>query len=356
MKKTPLYEQHVNARGQMVDFAGWMMPLNYGSQLNEHKFVREHAGLFDVSHMAIFDIKGQQAKAFLSYLLANDITKISHFKALYSCMLNEEGGVKDDLIVYQLSDDFYRIISNASTREKNQQWLTNIAQAFSVEIILRDDLGIIALQGPEAINIAKQFFDLPKLTELKPFEFTLFEDIVIARTGYTGEDGFEIIIPIAKLPEIWQALVMLGAKPCGLGARDTLRLEAGLNLYGSDMDETTTPMESNLEWTIGWEHDFVGKNKLIEAKQNASQKKLIGLIMQERGVLRNHQKIELNNGTLGEITSGTFSPTLGHSIALARISGPIDEEGTVTIRDKVQKITVVKPPFVRKGKPIYKKY
>lgn len=357
MKKTPLYDEHVRLGGKMVDFAGWLMPLHYGSQLVEHQVVRESAGVFDVSHMAIFDINDKQAKDFLRFLLANDVNKISPGKALYSCMLNEDGGILDDLIVYHLDENSYRIVSNASTREKNYQWFQKQASKFQVSIKERNDLGILAVQGPKAINIVKNIISDPRLAQLPSFEFASINEILFARTGYTGEDGYEIIIPIAKQQEFWQSLLAAGVKPCGLGARDTLRLEAGLNLYGTDMDETTTPLESNLAWTVAWQDEarnFVGKEVLGQNKKEGVKRKLIGLVMQERGVLRNHQRITLENGTMGEITSGTFSPTLRYSIAFARMNGPIVAKGVVAMRDKEQNITVVKLPFVRHGKSVYK--
>lgn len=355
MQTTILYQQHLAANAKIVDFAGWQMPLHYGSQIAEHHQVRNDAGMFDVSHMAVVDVIGHEAKPFLQYLLANDVTKLESGKALYSCMLNETGGIIDDLIVYHVDDQFYRLVLNAGTRAKDLAWLQQQAPAFKVKITPRNDLAMIAIQGPHALTKTQTVLKKFPLQSLIPFSFLLDKDWLIARTGYTGEEGYEVILPVAEAVNFWQALLSAGIKPCGLGARDTLRLEAGLNLYGTDMDESTSPLESNLAWTIAWQpesRNFIGRAALTLQQQQGLTQKMVGLILKERGVLRNHQKIQVGE-VKGEITSGSFSPTLGHSIALARI--PVDPEGEckTEIRGKYLLLQIVKLPFVRHGKKVF---
>ncbi len=357
-KKTALYEQHTAAGGKMVDFAGWDMPIHYGSQLDEHHWVRQEAGVFDVSHMTIIDVKGADCQAYLRYVLANDIAKLNEpGKALYTCMLNEQGGIIDDLIVYFMAEDFYRLVVNAGTYEKDWAWLNKQALAFQVSLQIRADLAILAIQGPQArqtINSLLSQEYLTKLERLKNFQFLLLKDWLIARTGYTGEDGYEIMLPSAQVVNFWQAILAAGIKPCGLGARDTLRLEAGLNLYGSDMDESTTPLESNLAWTVALqpeERNFIGRLSLIEQQQQGIKHKLVGLLLTERGVLRSHQQVILADGSIGEITSGTFSPTLNKGIALVRVPVTIGSICQIEVRGKLLTAHVVKPLFVKQGLP-----
>ena len=355
-KQTPLYEKHLESNARMVDFGGWDMPLNYGSQLEEHKQVRSDAGMFDVSHMTVVDIKGANVREFLSRLVANDVGKLkTRGKALYTCMLNESGGVIDDLIIYYLEDDWFRLVVNAATREKDLAWLQSQAETMEgVTVNERDDLAMIAVQGPNAREkvYAAMGEDIREATrELKPFHAVLIGELMIASTGYTGEDGFEIIIPAKAAPFSWQMLLEAGVAPIGLGARDTLRLEAGMNLYGSDMDETTTPLESGLAWTVAWEpsdRDFIGRAAL-EKQKDKTGRKLVGLLLQGKGVLRAHQKVMCEQGE-GEITSGSFSPTLGQSIALARVPADAGDTVEVDIRGKAVPAKVVKYPFVRNGK------
>jgi aminomethyltransferase len=355
-KQTPLYEKHLESNAKMVDFGGWDMPLHYGSQLEEHKQVRSDAGMFDVSHMTVVDIKGANVREFLSRLVANDVGKLkTKGKALYTCMLNESGGVIDDLIIYYLDDDWFRLVVNAATREKDLDWIQSQAEAMDdVTVAERDDLAMIAVQGPNAREkvYAAMGEDIREATrELKPFHAVLIGELMIASTGYTGEDGFEIIMPAKAAPFTWQMLLEAGVAPIGLGARDTLRLEAGMNLYGSDMDETTTPLESGLAWTVAWEpaeRDFIGRAALEKQKGNA-RRKLVGLVLQGKGVLRAHQQVTCEQGE-GEITSGSFSPTLGQSIALARVPAGTGDTVDVDIRGKAVPAKVVKYPFVRNGK------
>lgn len=356
LKKTPLYDMHVSLNGKMVDFGGWDMPLNYGSQIEEHHQVRNDAGVFDVSHMTVVDIKGEQAKAFLQYLFANDIARLKdQGKALYSCMLNENAGVIDDLITYYMEDGWYRVVVNASTREKDLAWMNKQAEIFEVSITERDDLAMIAVQGPNAREKAnKALGDKAEgLDTLGVFFAALRGEWMIARTGYTGEDGYEIMLPNDEASAFMAALLEAGVKPCGLGSRDTLRLEAGMNLYGSDMDETITPLEAALGWTIAWEpedRNFIGREVLAKQKQDGVKMKMVGLVLDGKGVLRNHQKVIVDGLEAGEITSGSFSPTLGKAIAFARVPATIGNSCEVEMRGKRVSATVVKPPFVRNGK------
>jgi aminomethyltransferase len=356
--KTPLYDEHVAAGGKLVDFAGWDMPINYGSQIEEHHNVRKTAGMFDVSHMTVVDLTGERVGDYLRHLLANNVDRLKDSgKALYSCMLNESGGVIDDLIVYYLQDDFYRMVVNAGTRDKDLAWLEQQAAAFSVKVQERPELAMIAIQGPEArAKVLAVLSDEARAVAepLKVF-FGAFAggDWFIARTGYTGEDGFEIILPAADAPAFWQQLKAAGVQPTGLGARDTLRLEAGMNLYGSDMDETTTPLESALAWTVAWDpqdRDFIGRQALEQQREQGAGHKLVGLLLEDKGVLRNHQKVVVENNGEGEITSGSFSPTLQRAIAFARVPRETGASCKVEIRGRLLAARVVKPPFVRHGK------
>lgn len=358
MQHTPFYQKHLEAGAKMVDFAGWEMPIHYGSQLQEHKQVRTDAGLFDVSHMVVLDLQGADAKNYLLKLLANNVDKLKESgKALYSCMLNAEGGVIDDLIVYYLSDTAYRIVVNAGTRAKDLAWMQAQLQGFDASLTERSDLAMLAVQGPKAR--AKVFSLMPAdeiaLAEpLKPFYGAQIGTWFIARTGYTGEDGFEMMFPAEQAEKVWDALVGAGILPSGLGARDTLRLEAGMNLYGTDMDETTSPLTSGLAWTIAWqpaERDFIGRQALEAEKAAGVQQKFVGLVLEGKGVLRNHMKVICEAGE-GEITSGSFSPSLGLSIALARVPAACGEHCSVDIRGKLQPAKVVKPTFVRHGQSV----
>lgn len=374
--KTVLFDKHVEYKGKIVDFAGWQMPVNYGSQIDEHRQVRSDAGMFDVSHMVIVDLKtasenkgaGKASsaygdiKAFLQYLLANDVAKLSDSgKALYSCMLNDRGGVIDDLIVYYMNENWYRLVVNAGTREKDLAWINKHVAKFDVQVIERNDLAMIAVQGPNARE--KAFAALPvdvveAAAPLKRFFGAACGEWFVGRTGYTGEDGFEIMLPATEAAALWDKLAAAGVKPCGLGARDTLRLEAGMNLYGNDMSEDTSPLISGLGWTIAWQPEgraFIGRSEIEKEKASGVKQKIVGLILEQRGVLRGHQKVIVDHkdGQLeGEITSGTFSPSLQKSIALARVPVEIGEKCSVEIRGKLLDAKVVKPVFVRDGQPV----
>jgi len=355
MKTTPLNATHRAAGARMVDFGGWDMPLHYGSQVEEHHAVRRDAGMFDVSHMRVVDVTGPDARAFLRYALANNVDKLTvPGKALYTCMLDERGGVLDDLIVYFLADDRFRLVVNAATADADIAWLTKLRDARDPDVSIRPrtDLAILAVQGPNARAKVWQALagtEAPTAS-LKPFSAASAGDLFIARTGYTGEDGFEIVVPVSRVVDAWKALAAAGVKPSGLGARDTLRLEAGMNLYGQDMDAKVSPLDAGLAWTVDLEspRDFVGKDALVA---HPATQQLAGLVLLDGGgVLRAHQKVRTAHGD-GEITSGTFGPTIARSIALARLPKAValDDVVDVEVRDKTLRARVVKPPFVRHG-------
>ncbi|MEW6174248.1 MAG: glycine cleavage system aminomethyltransferase GcvT [Pseudomonadota bacterium] len=355
-QRTPLYDQHLALGAKMVDFGGWDMPLHYGSQVEEHHQVRRDCGVFDVSHMTVVDVAGEQATAYLQRLLANDVARLkSAGRALYSAMLNERGGVIDDLIVY-LTDWGYRLVVNASTRDKDLAWMQTQMAGFAVEVNERPQLAMLAIQGPHARARTAELVSQARATlihELKPFQGLAEGDWFIGRTGYTGEDGLEIILPAEQAPDFLSELVGAGISPIGLGARDTLRLEAGLNLYGQDMTEEVSPLAANMGWTVAWEpaeRDFVGRAALEQQRAEGDLPKLVGLVLEERGVLRAHQVVRVNGVGDGEITSGSFSPTLGKSIALARVPAGTAERAEVEIRGKWYPVRVVQPTFVRHGK------
>ncbi|MFM1897584.1 MAG: glycine cleavage system aminomethyltransferase GcvT [Pseudomonadota bacterium] len=360
-QQTALYQQHLDAGARMVDFAGWDMPIHYGSQIEEHHQVRTDAGMFDVSHMTVVDVQGADAALFLRHLLANDVAKLNVVgKALYSAMLNEQGGVIDDLIVYRMNEG-YRLVVNCATREKDLAWLQTQGRSFDVRILERPELAILAVHGPNSIKRvctilpADQADSVATLTNFHGRELTA--DWFIARTGYTGEMGLEMIFPATQAPDIWQRLLAAGVKPVGLGARDTLRLEAGMNLYGHDMDESTSPLAANMEQTIAWEpedRDFIGRQALLEHLQQQREGSLpilVGLVLETRGVLREGQRVITDQGE-GIITSGSFSPTLKHSIALARIPASA-RDCQVDLRGTPTPVRIVKPQFVRFGQKVF---
>ena len=359
-QKTILNDTHRALGAKMVDFGGWDMPLHYGSQVDEHHLVRRDAGMFDVSHMTVVDLRGARVREFLRKLVANSVDKLkAPGKALYTAMLNPQGGVIDDLIVYFMGDDFYRVVVNASTRDKDLAWIGDQAKAFDVSVAERPEFGMVAVQGPTARERVAGLLDdasaaaVSKLTRFAACDARSRDGVplFVARTGYTGEDGYEILVPEAQSVAFWNALLDAGVKPAGLGARDTLRLEAGMNLYGQDMDDTVSPYEAGLAWTVALDEgrDFTGRGALEAQKAKGVPRQMIGLVMDEKGVLRHGQKVLTANGE-GEILSGTFSPTLGKAIAFARI--PAGEPGNVRvdIRGREVPVRVVKFPFVREGK------
>jgi len=370
LRKTPLAEHHVKLGARMVDFGGWYMPLHYGSQIDEHHAVRQSVGMFDVSHMGVIDVHGKDARAFLRSVLANNVDKLQEpGKALYSCMLNPRGGVLDDLLVYYFDDRRYRLVVNAATALQDLNWLEQQRelQNDSVVLTLRRAgdasaeelaLGIVAVQGPQAREKCQQalprahslFQDLQHFTAVDHSD-TRFGEMMVSRTGYTGEDGYELILPARTLSKLWDVFLGVGVRPAGLGARDTLRLEAGMNLYGQDMDDKTSPLDSGLGWTIDLEasRNFIGKAALREQGQRAW---LGGLVAIDRsGMFRPGQHVETPDGN-GTVTSGSFSPTAKQSIALARLpqATQAGQEVQVIIRGKPVRARVVRPPFVRNGK------
>ncbi len=355
--KTPLYEQHVEAGAKIVDFGGWDMPLHYGSQKDEHHAVRNNAGVFDVSHMTIVDLRGDGVREFLRQLLANDVVKLQEpGKALYTAMLNAGGGVIDDLIVYFMNETWFRLIVNAATREKDVAWIRQAAESHDVTVTERPELAMVAAQGPNARAMAASCIDAEwreQALALKLFTGMEAGDLFVARTGYTGEDGWEIVVPEERAADIWRQLIAAGVAPCGLGARDTLRLEAAMNLYGTDMDETVSPMEAGLAWTIAWEpqdRNFTGRAKLEEKRADKNRQRFVGLLLEDKGVLRNHQRVVVDGVGEGEITSGGFSPTIGRSIALARVPAGDYNSAQVDVRGKLLNVRIVPTPFVRNGK------
>ena len=355
LKTTPHNALHRALGARMVDFGGWDMPLHYGSQIEEHHSVRRDCGMFDVSHMRAIEVRGAGSRALLAYVLANNVERLQRpGKALYSCLLNPDGGVIDDLIAYFFAEDWFRLVVNAGTADKDYAWLTAQcdARASNATVTARRDLAIVAVQGPNAR--ARVFQALPGSQAvgegLGYFSAAHSGVTMLARTGYTGEDGFEIILPADEVVALWQKLHALGVAPAGLGARDTLRLEAGMNLYGQDMDEATTPLETGLAWTVDLKagRDFIGKAALLNARP---QRHALGLVMIDKAVMRSHQAVRTAHGG-GTITSGGFGPTLTCSIALARVPAAVrpGDEVEVEVREKLPRARVVKPPFVRNGK------
>ena len=358
-RQTPLFRLHQELGARLVDFGGWDMPVQYGSQIGEHHAVRRAAGVFDVSHMCVIDLEGARVRAFLERLLANDVGRLrTPGRALYSCLLNESAGILDDLIVYYLDAEYFRLVVNAGTRDKDLAWIRTQAQPFEVAVQERGDLALLAVQGPEARAKAAQLLspaEAATALALEVFNACELKHWFVARTGYTGEDGFEIMMPAADAVPAWRSLNSLGVASCGLGARDTLRLEAGMNLYGNDMDESTQPFESALGWTVALKpaaRDFIGRRALEPLAASGSPRRLVGLILEDRGVLRSHQKVIVPGAGEGEITSGTFSPTLERSIAFARVPAATADAVQVDIRGKLLRARVVKPPFVRFGRPL----
>jgi aminomethyltransferase len=367
--KTPLYDTHVSRGAKIIDFGGWDMPLNFGSQLEEHHAVRRDAGMFDVSHMCVIDLMGARGREFLRLLLANDVDKLTiPGQALYSCMLLPAGGVIDDLIAYFMTESWFRLVVNAGTRHKDLAWIGEHAAPFGVAVRERTDLAMIAVQGPRAriktVPLLSAAARRATALQIPRFSGAALDSWFLARTGYTGEDGVEIMLPAQDAAKTWQALLAQGITPAGLGARDTLRLEAGMNLYGNDMDESRHPLESGLEWTVAFdpkERNFIGREALERVRQLGGQV-LVGLVLEDRGVLRKSQQVSAAgaSGTagegaspiVGEVTSGTFSPTLNRSIALARVLRGTGPRVLVDIRGKPHAARIVKPPFVRYGKAL----
>ncbi len=358
-RRTCLFELHRSLGARLTDFGGWDMPLAYGSQIEEHHAVRRGAGVFDVSHMGIVDLRGARCRELLRGLLANDVQRLNlPGKALYSCMLDESGGVLDDLIVYCLDEDFFRLVVNAGTRARDLAWIGARAGAIDVQLTERVDLAMLAIQGPQARDRSAALLAADAawaVLELQPFCGTPIGDWFVARTGYTGEDGFEIMLPAAAAVAVWQRLNAAGVRSCGLAARDTLRLEAGMNLYGNDMDQDNDPLESGLAWTVAFdppERAFTGREALEAIRARGVARRLVGVVLDERAVLRRHQRVLLAGGGAGEITSGTFSPTLERAIGLARVPADGAAAVQVEVRGRLLPGRIVRVPFVRHGKAL----
>lgn len=359
IQKTALHANHQALGARMVDFHGWEMPLHYGSQLDEHHYIRKNAGMFDVSHMTVVDVLGAGGRQFLRKLLTNDVDQLEHTgRALYTCMCNEHGGIIDDLIVYQRSPDNYRLVLNSATRTRDLAWIREKITGFSAGLQERTELSMLAVQGPEAVNKTLSILNpaqVDAISTLTYFECVDVDNWFFARTGYTGEDGLEIILPQDEIAKLWSSLLSAGVKPCGLAARDTLRLEAGMFLYGQDMDESTTPLESALAWVVKWhpeDRDFIGMGALLSQKQQGLKRKLVGLTLEEKGIMRPGQRVIVDGHHDGVVTSGTYSPTLGKSIAFARVPIATGAEVMVDIRGKLFPASVGKPRFVKNGEAI----
>lgn len=361
LKQTPFFDKHLALDAKLVDFHGWQLPLSYRSQLEEHMAVREASGLFDVSHMTIVDILGTGGRQFLKQLLSNDVDVLNAAgRSMYSLMLNHQGGIIDDLIVYYRSPDSYRLVLNSATRSKDLEWLQKQSSGLSIGIQERDDLCMLAVQGPKAIETTLECLPttiMDSASTLEPFTFSEYDNWFIAQTGYTGEKGFEVIGTKADMLEVWDELQAAGVQPCGLGARDSLRIEAGLLLHGQDMDATTNPYQSGLGWTVSLKdetRDFIGKAAL-ELYRNQSPEThqyFVGIILEEKGMIRTGQKLYADGEVLGEITSGTYSPVLNQSIGFGRIRGKVSEGVSIEIRDRQVPVKVVKPRFVKNGQII----
>ena len=345
----------------MVDFHGWSMPINYGSQINEHNSVRENCGIFDVSHMTILDFKGDDAETFVRKLISNDIKKLTEpYAGLYSAMVNEQGGVIDDLIAYKMENG-YRLVVNCATRGEDLKWISSKSLNFKVEMTERDDLSMIAVQGPRSLDVLSSCpAPIVRALESKKRQQGVYGNNMFAtKTGYTGEIGFEVILPHEQAVNLWQNAIDAGAVPVGLGARDTLRLEAGMNLYGFEMDESITPFECNMSWTVDFsdtDRDFYGKKALENILKEENYNELVGIMLDERTILRQGQKLWFNeNKDLdGIVTSGTYSPTLKKPIALARIPKADLKSCFTEVRDKKVFAKIGSPKFIKEGKEIFK--
>ena len=344
----------------MVDFHGWSMPINYGSQIEEHHAVRHKCGIFDVSHMTILDFEGEESEVFIRKLIANDVKKLKEkYSGLYSAMLNDNGYVIDDLIAYRM-DEGFRLVVNCATRGEDLKWISSKAKDYKVKMLERDDLSMVAIQGPGSVEVLKKFpTPIDYLENKKRQQGTFKDNIFAAKTGYTGELGFEVILPNEQAIDLWNKAVTEGAQPIGLAARDTLRLEAGMNLYGLEMDETISPFECNMGWSVSWEdedRDFFGKNGLLKQKESNDLKELVGIITNEKAILRQGQKIHLENENhaRGVVTSGTYSPTLKKPIALVRMPKTNSKSCYAEIRGKKIEATIGSPKFIKEGQTIFK--
>ncbi|MBX2836655.1 MAG: glycine cleavage system aminomethyltransferase GcvT [Gammaproteobacteria bacterium] len=358
--QTPLYDAHRAAGGKIVDFAGWQLPVHYGSLIDEHKAVRKSAGMFDVSHMTVVDFSGSGTNEWLRQMLTNDVNKISVGQAIYGCMCNESGGVIDDLIAYRRGDTDFRIVVNAATRQQDLDWFGQHLPA-NVQMDTPEGLAMLAIQGPEAVQLCSETLRehigaRGDLDDLQRFGCITLGDWFVARTGYTGEDGVEVVMPASAASDLWASLFAVGIVPAGLGARDTLRLEAGLCLYGNDLDLQHSPIEAGLAWAVDindTDRQFIGREVLEDQKLFGAPHRQIGLVLDSRGVLRAGQVVEHVGREVGVITSGTFSPTLERSIAMARVTKEIKGGCDVVVRDKPLPATVVPVPFIKNGEATF---
>jgi glycine cleavage system T protein (aminomethyltransferase) len=361
LKRTPLYNKHLEAGAKIVPFAGYEMPVQYPTGiLAEHRAVRERAGLFDVSHMGEFIVQGGDALGFVNYVTTNDAARLEVGQAQYSVICNEQGGALDDCIVYRFADH-YMIVVNASNREKDLAWIAGFAPRFGVQLTDRsDDIALLALQGPRAQEILSRISAVP-LDAIRYYHFAEGQvagrAAVISRTGYTGEDGFELYLDAQDAVAVWEAVLAAGAEfmigPIGLGARDSLRLEMGYILYGNDLSEDHTPLEAGLGWVTKLDKpDFVGKAALAEQKTKGVRQKLVGFRLQERGFPRHGYEVRVNGEPAGEVTSGTVSPMLDQGIALAYVAAESAKPGQkaeIMVRDRAAAAEVVKTPFYSGG-------
>ncbi|WP_448509269.1 glycine cleavage system aminomethyltransferase GcvT [Immundisolibacter sp.] len=357
LQKTPLHALHLAVGARMAPFAGWDMPLHYGSQLDEHHAVRAAAGVFDVSHMAQADVSGPQADHYLRRVLCGDVARIASGKALYTCLLNEQAGIIDDLLVYRRGAERFRLVLNAARRDADLAWLRAQLAGFDTVLTPRDDLAMLAVQGPQARTAADALLPAALragVADIARFAAAEAGDWLVGRTGYTGEDGYEVMLPAADAAALWQALIGAGVRPAGLGARDTLRLEAGLSLYGHDMDDTITPLECGLGWTVHWEpaqRDFIGRAALAAQRAAGPGRQRAGVVLACRGVLRDGAPVLQDGRPIGHLTSGGFGPTIGRGIGLARVQAGASGACTIRIRDRELPARFVNPPFVREGAP-----
>ena len=360
-KQTFLHDKHIALGAKMVDFAGWHMPVQYSSIIEEHKTVRENVGLFDVSHMGELFVYGEDALPYLNKLVPQDINKLVDKKAVYCQLTNKQGGIIDDLIIYKIEDNKYLIIVNASRIDEDLNWMIRNKLGFNVEVVNDShNYSLLAIQGPKAVELMNKMgvTDLPKFFSIKRGE--LFNiNLWISRTGYTGEDGVEIMVRNEFSEMLWDKILEFGKefgiKPIGLGARDTLRLEAALHLYGNDLDEDTTPVEAGLSWSIpkDKEEDYNGKTTILEQLKTGGRKKLVGLKMIDRGIARHGYEVYYNDEKIGVVTSGGISPVRGDNIALAYVK-PLEElkvgaKVYVKIREKLYLAEIEKRPFVKKN-------
>src|SRR5215467_14340497 len=362
LKHTPLFEQHVALGARLVEFGGWEMPVQYSGIIDEHRAVRTHAGLFDVSHMGEFKVEGQSALDFLQHLVPNDVSRLVINQALYTQLCLPDGGTIDDLIIYKLEENRYMLVVNAANIEKDFDWISKQARDFEVQITDRSNAtALLALQGPEAQSILQPLtdVDLPAIRYYHCLPGMVHGiNCIISRTGYTGEDGFELYCASADVPTLWNDLLAAGKNhgllPAGLGARDTLRLEASYCLYGHELDEQTNPLEANLGWTVKLNKDeFIGHDALLKVKEQGIKRKLIGIEMVERGVCRGGYAIYEDDQQIGVLTSGAPSPTLNKNIGMGYVETPYAIVGKpvyIDIRGKRTAAQIVALPFYKRQK------